>query len=348
MKIAFDAERMKYPYTGLFEFCLQLAEALRQTAGESDQLALYMRQEDEHFFAGQIEGLKQKSLHKFFFPAFKGIDVWHTTYQASWYMPKDKKIKKVLTIHDLNFLYEKESPEKQQRYLKKVQKNVDRADHIVAISEFTRKDILAHLKIGDKPVSVVYNGCIVEQYPAYKNEHISGHRPFLFALGTVIPKKNFHVLIPLLQGNTYDLIIAGKTNEAYQQKILEEAAQYGVADRVKIIGPVSNEDKYLYYKHCTAFLFPSIAEGFGIPVIEAMSFGKPVFISTRTSLPEIGGQQAYYFENFDPALMQQVFQKGMAHFQTNDPSQEIRAHAAQFTWKKSAKAYWEIYKSLKR
>ena len=347
MKIAFDAERMKYPYTGLFEYCLQLGEALRKTAATNDQLAFYMRQEDEKFFNGNIEGLKQKSLHKFLFPRYQGIDVWHTTYQTSWYMPKDRKIKRVLTIHDLNFLYEKESLEKQQRYLKKVQKNVDRADHIVAISEFTKKDILENLNTHGKPVSVIYNGCVLRTFPNYKNDQISHAQPFLFSLGTVIPKKNFHVLVSLLQGNPYDLIIAGKSDENYKQQILTEAGKYGVANRVKIIGPVSNEDKYLYYKHCKAFLFPSIAEGFGIPVIEAMSFGKPVFLSTRTSLPEIGGLLAYYFEHFEPAYMQAVFTKGMAHYEQTKPTSEIIAHAARFTWEKSAEAYWQIYKGLK-
>jgi len=347
MKIVFDAERMKYPYTGLFEYCLQLGEALRETAAENDQLAFYIPEADEKCFSGNIEGLKQKSLHKFLFPTYKGIDVWHTTYQTSSYMPKDQKIKKILTVHDLNFLYEKESLKKQHRYLKKVQQNIDRADHIVAISEFSKKEILENLETNGKPVSVIYNGCVLTTFPNYINEQISNSRPYLFSLGTVIPKKNFHVLIPLLQGNQYDLIIAGKANENYKQQILAEATKYGLSNRVKIIGPISNEDKYLYYKYCEAFLFPSIAEGFGIPVIEAMSFGKPVFLSTRTSLPEIGSNLAYYFEHFEPADMQEVFKQGMTHYQQTKPSSKIMAHAAQFTWAKSAAAYWQIYRSLK-
>jgi glycosyltransferase involved in cell wall biosynthesis len=252
----------------------------------------------------------------------------------------------VLTIHDLNFLYEKKSAPKQQSYLKKVQRNIDRADHIVAISEFTRQDVLKHLKLNNKPISVIYNGCVVKSFPAYTNTEITASKPFLFALGTVIPKKNFHVLVPLLKGNDHDLIIAGKADEAYKAFIMEQASLYGVADRVKIIGPVSNEDKYLYYKHCKAFLFPSLAEGFGIPVIEAMFFGKPVFLSAKTSLPEIGGNLAYYFENFEPEYMQKVFAEGLSHYEQTQPSQAIINHATQFSWEKCAKAYWAIYQSL--
>lgn len=346
MKIVFDAERMKYPYTGLFEYCLQLGESLLQLKPQKDELAFYIRKEDEQFFSKRIEGLHQKGIHKFLFPAYKGIDIWHTTYQSTLYVPKNKQIKKVLTIHDLNFLYEKKSVEKQQKYLKKVQRNVDMADHIVAISEFTKQDILKHLKVDGKPISVVYNGCVVKSFPEHANVNITDSKPFLFALGTVIPKKNFHVLVPLLVGNDYDLIIAGKADESYKSLIMEQARLFGVADRVKVVGPVSSEDKYLYYKHCSAFLFPSLAEGFGIPAIEAMFFGKPVFLSTKTSLPEIGGNLAYYFETFDPNDMQKVFAEGLNHYSETNPAQAITQHAMQFSWEECAKAYWAIYKSL--
>ncbi|WEK20093.1 MAG: glycosyltransferase family 1 protein [Candidatus Pedobacter colombiensis] len=346
MKIVFDAERMKYPYTGLFEYCLQLGESLLQLKPKEDELIFYIRKEDEKFFSQNIHGLHQKSFHKFIFPRYKGIDIWHTTYQSTLYIPKNKQIKKVLTIHDLNFLYEKKSVEKQQKYLKKVQHNVDMADHIVAISEFTKQDILKHLKIANKPVSVIYNGCVVKSFPEHINVNISSSKPFLFALGTVIPKKNFHVLLPLLVENDYELIIAGKADEAYKTRIMEQAKLLGVADRVKIVGPISSEDKYLYYKHCKTFLFPSLAEGFGIPAIEAMFFGKPVFLSTKTSLPEIGGNLAYYFETFEPADMQKVFREGLEHYEKTNPAEAITQHAMQFSWEKCAKAYWTIYESL--
>ena len=125
-----------------------------------------------------------------------------------------------------------------------------------------------------------------------------------------------------------------------------EAAAYGVSDRIHIIGPIGEEDKYWYFSHCKAFVFPSISEGFGIPVIEAMHHGKPVFLSDKTSLPEIGGKFAYYFENFDPAYMQEVFHNGMAHYESTQPAALIRQHAGSFQWKDVAKQYLDIYRSL--
>jgi glycosyltransferase involved in cell wall biosynthesis len=285
-----------------------------------------------------------KSIHKFFSPRADGVNIWHTTYQGSNYMKHNRKIKNVLTIHDLNFLYEKTSL-KIRKYLRKLQKNVDNANYIIAISEFAKNDILNHLNIGNKPVSVIYNGCNVLEFPCYDMPVYRPKSPFLFSIGTVVPKKNFHVLPCLLKGNDYELIVAGK-GEEYATTIVEEAKKFGVENRVKMIGAVNAEDKYWYLKNCAAFLFPSLAEGFGIPPIEAMYFGKPAFLSTKTSLPEIGGQHAYYFDDFEPENMCAVFEAGMNHYVQTNPASLISQHAAQFDWGKSAKEYWDVYKSV--
>ncbi len=347
MEIILDCERMKYPYTGLFEYCHQLGLALLETKKQEDQLGLYIQQKDQHYFPADLRFLTQKSLHKFLFPRLDAhIDIWHCTYQTSWYMPPSSpKRKCVLTVHDLNFLYEDKSEAKNISYLKKHQKNIDRADHIVVISEFTKKDILKHLKV-DKPITVIYNGCNVEEFPEHDEPVYRPAKSFIFTLGTVNAKKNFHTLPCLVKNRDLELVIAGKTDPAYVAKIMEEAVKYQVQDQVKILGPVSKEDKYWYYKNCHAFVFPSLAEGFGIPVIEAMSFGKPVFLSKATSLPEIGAEFAYYFDDFEASHMNIVFDTGLEQHHRTHPEEAIIAHAKQFNWKNSAKKYWEVYHSL--
>lgn len=93
-------------------------------------------------------------------------------------------------------------------------------------------------------------------------------------------------------------------------------------------------------------MFPSLAEGFGIPVIEAMNFGKPVFLSSLTSLPEIGGQAAYYFENFDIDHMREVFDAGMDDYVENNRLETIKQHASFFSWDRCADEYYKIYRKL--
>ncbi len=90
----------------------------------------------------------------------------------------------------------------------------------------------------------------------------------------------------------------------------------------------------------------SIAEGFGLPVIEAMAFGKPVFLSTATSLPEIGGDAAFYFQSFDADDVQEAFKKGMNYYNTVNPVLAIMNRAASFNWDNAAKKYLSVYRSL--
>jgi len=344
MRLAFDCERMKYSHTGIFEYCHQLGQALKKDKGFADQISYYLNPNLQQYFDSNDKFLDQNSFQKFIFPRHKDIDLWHTTYQLSSYIPTSKALKRVLTVHDLNFLHENKSSAKTRKYLAKHQKNIDLADHIVVISNFTKQDILKNLDIRNKPVTVIYNGCAegilsADTKPAYVSAS-----PFLFSLGTVNPKKNFHVLIPLLAGNDFELIIAGKIEPDYRDKIMSEAAGYQVADRVKVIGPVSDQEKLWYYKNCEAFLFPSIAEGFGIPPIEAMRFGKPTFLSRATSLPEIGGDAAYYFNTFEPSDMKKAFEDGMNNYNRTQPIQQIINHTKQFNWQHSAEAYWKVYR----
>ena len=348
MKIVFDCERMKYPYTGLFEYCHQLGLSLIKTKNNGDEVSLYVRQKDQHNFDEGTSFIDQNSLHKFIFPPInKNIDLWHTTHQISSYLPSNKKLIKVLTVHDLNFLHEEKSDAKRKNQVKKHQKVIDKVDHIIAISEFTKEDILKHLKV-NKPITVIYNGAKVEKFPEFNQPKYRPKQKFLFSLGTVIPKKNFHTLPCLLEDNDFELIIAGKEDGGYADKIREEAIKHGVQNRVHLVGPVSSEEKYWYYNNCSAFLFPSLAEGFGIPAIEAMNFGKPVFLSKLTSLPEIGGELAYYFDNFENGHMKKVFKEGLADYEKNQPADAIIAHAQKFNWEQCAEAHWKLYHSLMR
>jgi len=99
-------------------------------------------------------------------------------------------------------------------------------------------------------------------------------------------------------------------------------------------------------KNCLAFLFPSTAEGFGLPVIEAMYFGKPILLSSCTSLPEIGGDCAYYFDHFEPEHMRSVLKNSLEDYKKNLPLEKIKTRGRSFSWETAAAQYIEIYRTL--
>jgi len=347
-RILFDCERLKYQHTGLFTFCENLGKALLENAPSNLAMEYYVPANQVGIFGDSVKYHVQKPWHKLIVPGSRSLDLWHSSNQVSRYGPSSSKVKIVLTIHDLNFLIEKQSqPAKVSRNLKKIQQRINKASAIVCISNYVAAEVEKHFDLGGKEISVIYNGCTIDEYPEFSSPEYRPVKPFLFTIGTVLPKKNFHVLPALLKDNDLELIIAGNlSSEAYVSKILEEAQKLNVASRVKILGPISDPERYWYYKNALAFVFPSIAEGFGLPVIEAMHYGKPVFLSNLTSLPEIGGDAAYYFENFEPQHMQDVLKEGLENFSQGIMTRKAMERAKLFTWKQTANSYLDLYLKL--
>lgn len=346
--ILIDAERTNYLHTGLYHFCQHLVNtlALHNRNGEYC-LSTYAPEKEHGLFSKNISVVPQYSLHKFYQPFLTRYQLFHSTFQGTNYFPFCHKGKVLLTVHDLNFLHEGKPLARQKKCLSKLEKKLDRADSVVAISEFVKNDLLKHTSVNPEKVKVIHNGCnikpsAVSEIPAYAPQ-----KPFFFTIGTLTGKKNFHVLPAMLLKNDFDLVIAGITQDPdYKTRIEMAAKELGVSDRVHIVGAVSEAEKVWYLQNCAAFAFPSIAEGFGLPVIEAMHFGKPVFLSTCTSLPEIGGKEAYYFEHFEPDYMSAKTMEGLEDSRRGNKAAAIIQWANKFSWDKTACLYLQEYQRL--
>jgi len=348
-KVFVDCERMKYPHTGLYYFCLHLGQALlKQVEANKEDIMFYLPKTEEEAFGKEANYMLQHFMHKHLFPKISKGAIWHCTFQGSNYIPSNKKVRIILTVHDLNFLYDHKHDEKsRKRLVNRLKHKIDRADHVVAISDFVLNDLKSNLLLENKPSCVIYNGCNIDDRFAVQQPANIPDKPFLFTIGGIGEKKNFHVLPSLLQHNNLYLVIAGRVeSEEYLQLIKNEAQKYDAADRLIFTGAISENDKTWFLENCHAFVFPSLAEGFGLPVIEAMYFGKPVILSSCTSLPEIGGDCAYYFENFEPESMQNVFRTSMEHYEKTKPFLKIRERALSFSWQKAAEQYWQLYRDL--
>lgn len=342
---------MKYPHTGLFHFCHHLGIALKQEMERLDgEICFYVPESARNQFGPNANVIIQKSLHKFMHPSMAGYQIWHSTYQGTNYFPRSKKIKKVITVHDLNFLYnDNKSVQKKERELEKLQRKLDQADAIVAISNFALNDMKAHLSFDHKKSTVIYNGCNFSENSKSQAPLIKPTRPFLYTIGTITEKKNFHVLPALLK--TFDgvLIISGITQSSeYKQKIIDEAKKHGVQERVLFTGSVSEEEKMWYMENCELFVFPSLAEGFGLPVVEAMYLGTPVLLSRHTSLPEIGGDVASYFDSFEPEEMGSTLEKIFSESSSaKKTTEKLISQAKLFSWQEAASSYMHLYNSFR-
>ncbi|MBL7730694.1 MAG: glycosyltransferase family 4 protein [Chitinophagaceae bacterium] len=350
-KIILDCDLMRYRHSGLYHYCLNLGNYVnrRLQAENKDLLSFYVPKEERNSFEHRARCIIEKRWHhRFFKPFLWNCAVWHAPFQSGRIIPMpDKKIKVLLTIHDLNCLHEDKSAKERRQSLLHTQKLVERADAIVCISNHCRKDVTDHLETGGKTIHVIHNGTHHVHTPPARPVAYLPARPFVFTMGYVNRKKNFHTLIPLLKDESIELVVAGRLDEPdYITGMKETAAALGVADRLQILGPVSEEDKAWYLQHCLAFTLPSLAEGFGAPVVEAMAFGKPLFLAHRTSLPEIGQEVAFYFRNFDPAHMQQVFKQGMQEYQRNGLAAKIIQRGNEFTWEEKAADYCRVYETL--
>ncbi len=350
-RLIFDCERMKYENTGLYHYCLNLGNHITKFINpENEELTFYSPYGKAYLFDADIKHIIQTELHKFRLPALKKYTVWHAAYQDSYYLPfRNNKIKVVLSIHDLNFMYDPSKSEyKKQRNLRRLQMLINRADVIICISEYTKKDVTFYCDIKNKPVHVIHNGTNTLTEPQLLKQSYKPLKPYIFSLGTIMPRKNFHSLLPLIQyQEQMELVIAGRIDDVgYYQSILDSAEKMGISKKIKLVGPISESVKSWYFNNCYAFAFPSTAEGFGLPVTEAMSVGKPLFLSDKTALPEICGDVAFYFENFSAAHMKETFVAGMIQYKRYNMQDQIIKKGKEYCWDLAAQEYWKIYRSL--
>jgi len=355
MTILLDTERLRDPFSGLGQFCQHLGEALLQHRPAEARLTFLVPRGQSGHFGPEASYREARWWHRF--RSGGDFAVYHALHQDSAYAPP-AGAKTILTIHDLNFLERADYSEaKKAQRLAQLQRRVDRAAAITTISEYTAQVARQQLRVPDVPLRVIYNGNPIQSSVFSLQSSVvsppSGlvpDGPFFLSVGVIHPKKNLHTLLPLLEAfPDYQLVLAGPDGHDYARHLRQEADRLGFGDRLRMPGAVDEATKLGLYEHCRALLFPSLSEGFGLPVVEAMSFGKPVFLSRLTSLPEIGGAEAYYFDSFEPEDMAEVIFNGLADFAANPfRADRLRRRAATFSWERAATAYWQLYTELAR
>lgn len=269
------------------------------------------------------------------------LDVWHGLHQHMRYRPPVNSRRNIITVHDLNHTYAKTGLSLWWQNMR-LTRHLRRADHLVAISEYSANDLATHLPWAP-PAKVIHNGAAdltqSEQRPV---EGLTGES-FLLHISRMSASKNVNALIEMAsRWPDQILVLAGPDGTAVDA--LKLRAQQLRLKQVRFYTDVDEAQKAWLYAHCKAFLFPSLMEGFGLPPIEAMFFGKPVIVAQRTCLPEICGNAAAYWNDFSPQAMRNVVQAHVVtHHKDVTQADLTRKQALRYVWPRAAQQYMNLY-----
>ena len=242
------------------------------------------------------------------------LDLFHAT---DFVMAPNAARHKLLTVHDLAFLfYPDAAMPSLHRYLNEVvPRSVAQADHIIADSENTARDLQEQWTVPPERITVVQGAVDHSRFApvtdparraAVRARYGIGDRPYILALATLEPRKNFARLIRAFgQARTdarlpHRLVIGGKKGWLFDS-IFATVRELGLEEDVLFPGFVADEDLPVLYSDCAFFAYPSLYEGFGLPIIEAMACGATVLTADNSCLPEAGGDAVFYVDAEDEA-----------------------------------------------
>ncbi len=275
-----------------------------------------------------------------------GTDVF---YSPDFVLPPTRARKKILTVHDLSF---KRVPETALPNLKwylegAVPRAVKRADLILADSDATREDLIQLFGAAPDRVETLYSGydsmfAPVKDAAEFKRvrDTYSLPKPFILHVGTIEPRKNLSRLIQafsqLPQRRDLELVIAGGRGWMYDE-IYAAPEKFGVSASVRFIGFVPDSDLPALYSVAEMVAYPSLYEGFGLPVLEAMACGAAVVTSNNSSIPEVAGDVALMVDARDVEAIAWAMSRFLDDHQWRDAMrQKGLAQAKKFSWDKSA------------
>lgn len=291
------------------------------------------------------------------------VDVFHTQYIAPFWLPKNVKL--VLTIHDISFnFYPQFVKYSDLLFLKTlIPRSLKTAAKIIAVSRFTKSEIEKYYRIPSEKIAVAPNGIDFDLF----NRDIDRKKleetrqkyklpeKFILYIGTLQPRKNIPVLVEAMKifyekYNPQDikLVIAGnRSAHNFDPDIDESIKKYNLQDKIIFPGWIDEEDKPALYKLAGCFVFPSLYEGFGIPIVEAMAAGVPVVSSDKSSLPEAGRDGAVFANPEKPGEFAEKIHEVLSDENLRKNLIEKGKKAAKnFSWQKTAEKTLEVYESL--
>jgi len=357
---------------GIGRYVRELAAALQQVAPDAEYVGLCER--DGYATGAALPGRMTRATHSMSDRAWRlytlrshfggaagdqhlpAVDLLHGTDNV---LPRTRRIRTVMTLHDLAFRVFPEIHKPMYRsYLAvTMPRMLRRADAVIVISEATRRDAIRFYGLDEARLHVIYEGVGAPFRPA-EAEEVARVRSvyglpsqFLLYVGTIEPRKNPLTLLEAyrvlcLEGIDCPLVLAGKLGWRSEQ-FLEARRRSGLEQKVRLLGVVPDDDLVPIYSAADAFVFPSLYEGFGLPALEAIACGAPVICADSTSLPEVSGGAALLVSARDVGALAGAIRRLLSDAVLRE---ELRARglrrAAQFTWESSARKTLDVYHAV--
>jgi glycosyltransferase involved in cell wall biosynthesis len=283
-------------------------------------------------------------------------ELFHATEHL---LPPLRGVPTVLTVHDMIF---RQFPEHQKRlnywYLNATMPlYCRRADAILTVSESSKRDIVAHYGLEPAKVTVIYEAAAPEFVPASPAAADAVRRRYglparyMLHVGTIEPRKNLTRLVEALdrlhdEGLTIPLVVVGGKGWLYDD-FFQRLEALEIRDSVYFPGYVPAADLPLLYSAASLAAMPSVYEGFGLPVLEAMACGTPVVCSQTSSLPELGGTAARYFDPYDVEAMADVIRAVWTDDNMRaEMSRQGLSEAVKFSWSRAAEETYQVYEAI--
>jgi len=367
LSILIDSIALLSPLTGVGRYTSEISKQLQLC--DDFELNYFYGYHSKHFLESSHKS-NMKSLKSIIekIPIFKKIarkalvvlgKVFSPTYDLYWqpsFIPNQSiKANKIITsVHDFSFiLYKDFHPSERVKYFENnFFKNIKNSDLIITGSNYSKNEILKRIDFNKEKIKVIYHGVNHDIFKINKKNKLSFGLPkkFILSVGSIEPRKN---LIGLLKAysllsqelkSEYKLVLVGFkgwANDEVMELINKDKKN------INYLGFISDEELVKVYNLASVFVFPSLYEGFGLPVLEAMACGTPVVSSNSTSMPEVGGDAVEYFS---PDNIQEMKNKLSLVLKDKD-LQNIMIkkglkRAKIFSWKKSSNEHKQIFKNL--
>lgn len=317
MKIAFDGKRFFNNASGLGNYSRDLVRILATYYPDNQYFLLNNKKSErgKEILALPSVSFIETSKGKFS-RQFKmgkdaqnaGADIFHGLSGELPLKWNNKPIKKIVTVHDLIFM---RFPQYYSFFDRKIhfwkfKKAAEQADLIIAISEQTKRDIIKFLKVPESKIRVVYQGCHQSFKEMQSSEFLNSVKEkfdlpekFILNVGTVEERKNLLNIVKAITGTDIPLVVIGKKTK-YFNKVEKFIKKNKLQNQIFFLENVSMEELAAVYKLAEIFVYPSVFEGFGIPVIEALFSGTSVITSNTSCLPEAGGPDSLYVNPTQP------------------------------------------------